>query len=135
METSQTTLFIDDVYEALREAVRALGGSKVVGHKLWPHQPVPQAARRLDDCLNRTRNDKLDPEQVLLILRWAREVGFHAAKHWLDEATGYMPSQPSDPKEQQDRAVDAVAEASAQLARAITALDRLQGKSALRSAA
>ena len=41
---------------ALVEAVKALGGSKVVGCKLWPEKAPDAAQRLLLDCLNDDRH-------------------------------------------------------------------------------
>ena len=68
---------------ALVEAVKALGGSKVVGCKLWPEKAPDAAQRLLLDCLNDDRPAHLTPEHVVLILRLARQAGHHGAVGWL----------------------------------------------------
>lgn len=80
----------EDIYDALRAAVAALGGAKRVGPRLRPE--AKDAAGWLLNCLNRDHAQKLDPEHVALILRFAGDAGFHDAKHWLDRDTGYQPS-------------------------------------------
>ena len=42
----------ENIEDALRDAVRALGGTKAVGGKLFPSLPIEQAASRVADCLN-----------------------------------------------------------------------------------
>lgn len=83
----------EDVYDALKGAVAALGGAKKVGPRLRPE--ARDADQWLRNCLNAEHAQKLDPEQVLLILRWACEAGFHDAKHWVDRDTGYQVSAPA----------------------------------------
>jgi hypothetical protein len=113
----------EDVYEALREVVRALGGPKDVGKWLFPHLPVDDAKNRINDCLNRNRRDKFDTEQLVAILRRGREVGCHAAMNFVSDQAGYR-AIPIDPREEKSRAVEEVAAARASLDRAVQALDR-----------
>lgn len=71
----QSELFHEDLYEALRTDIQALGGSKRVGALLWPKLSPDRAGEKLSNCLNRTRQEKLDPEEVLFIQREAARVG------------------------------------------------------------
>lgn len=105
-------LFLEDVFDALRAAVQAAGGAKVVAGNLWPHKPIDQAKRELLDALNRDNVRKLCVEEVMAILRMAREVGYHGAKHWIDSELGYQPTPPSDPKIERDRLADEFARAA-----------------------
>lgn len=100
IEKNSLPLFLEDIYDALKAAVQALGGPKVVGLKLWPHKPMEQARKELLDALNRDNPRKLDPEEVMAVLRMAREAGFHNAKHWMDVELGYAPSQPVEPEDE-----------------------------------
>lgn len=104
--------FFEDFNDALREAVRQLGGHKQVGLKLRPELPADQAGNWVRDCLNATRREKLSPEQALLVLQMARAVGFHGAMHFLAFTAGYEPPRPAEPDDQeaelQRRFVDAV---------------------------
>lgn len=81
--------FFEDINDALREAVRQLGGHKKVGPALWPELPVEQAGNRLRDCLSPERREKLSPEQVVLILRMAGAAGFHGAMGFVALSAGY----------------------------------------------
>jgi hypothetical protein len=102
----------ESISDAIGSAVAALGGFKKVGAALRPELPTPQAGNWLRDCLNPARRERLDPEQVLLILRMARQAGFHAAMDFIAGDAGYK-AQPLDPATQeaelQQRFVDAVA--------------------------
>jgi hypothetical protein len=93
--------FFEDITDALREAVRQVGGHKKVGPLLWPELPLEQASNRLRDCLNPERREKLSPEQVVLILRLAREAGFHGVMGFLAFSTGYEPPRPVVPEDQE----------------------------------
>lgn len=101
--SEQPRFFYEDVYDALKGAVGALGGAKVVGPLLWPQKPVSEAQRDILDCLNRDRPRKLDLEETMLILRKAREVGFHGAMTFFAESCGYEKPTPTDPVIQRDR--------------------------------
>src|SRR5579859_5558966 len=114
----------ENIYDALRAAVQSAGGAKVVGHMLWPAKPVADAHRELLDALNRDRPRKLDPEEVLRVLRLARDAGFHAAKHFVDDHTGYVRGAPMDPQVARDKAIEAVQAAAQALARATAELER-----------
>lgn len=109
--------FYEDINDALRDVVRQLGGNKKVGPKLWPELLEEQAGNRLRDCLNPDRREKLSPEQVLLLMRLAREAGVHAAMSYLAFSAGYEPPRPVDPGDQE-----------AELQRTfIDAVERLEG--------
>jgi hypothetical protein len=103
--------FHESINDALQAAVMALGGYKKVGPSLRPELPIDQAAGWLRDCLNPSRREKLAPEQVMLILRAARQAGYHAAMQYLAFDTGYKAA-PVDPQDQeaqlQERFIDAV---------------------------
>ena len=66
---SQSALFSEDIHDALRDVVRALGGVKDAGARLRPELPADAAGHWLKDCLNPERRHRLDPEQVLWLLR------------------------------------------------------------------
>lgn len=128
---AQPPLFVETVYDALKAIVAALGGPKTVGARLWPAKSVDDARKQLLDCLNPDRNEKLDPEQIVLILRLAREADFHLAKHWLDAETGYQPSAPADPADEQAKQIAAIENAAQQLQRAMVMLEKIQTRKPL----
>lgn len=94
------SLFHDTLAEALRECVAACGGNKVVGARLWPEKNPTDAGRHLADCLNDGKRDKLSPEQVLLLLRLAREKGCHAGMTFIARDLGYSDPQPIEPEDE-----------------------------------
>jgi len=91
-----------DLNDALTALVHALGGYKKVGVMLRPEwQTKPDAAAQwIRDCLNPDKREKLDGDQMLHLLRLGREVGFHAAKHWLDDELGYEKGAPLAPRDE-----------------------------------
>jgi hypothetical protein len=109
---SQSQLFYEDVFDVARAAMQAAGGAKQVAGKLWPNTPISEAQRKLLDSLNRERPEKLCIEEFLAILKLAKEVGFHQAKHWIDAELGYQPTPPSDPKVERDKLAEEFARAA-----------------------
>lgn len=118
-------LFLEDVFDALRAAVQAAGGAKVVAGKLWPHKPIDQAKRELLDSLNRDNARKLCVEEVMAVLRMARGAGYDGAKHWIDQALGYQPTPAADPKVERDRLADEFARAADTFKKLQSAVERL----------
>jgi hypothetical protein len=96
----QFPLFHEDLTDALRTCVQALGGAKRVGVMLRPELPADQAGRWIADCLNPDRRDQLHPDQLLLVLREARKVGCHAAMCFLAHAAGYAEPAPIEPEDE-----------------------------------
>jgi hypothetical protein len=93
--------FHESATDALVSAVTALGGYKKVGPMLRPELPIDQAAGWLRDCLNAGRREKLSPDQFLLVMRKARESGYHALMNFVAFDTGYK-AVPVDPQTQED---------------------------------
>jgi len=96
-------LFYEDVNEALREVVNHLGGAKKVGVMLWPDKSVEQAHPLLLACFNTERRERLTPEQVVLLLKWGREQGCHAALHFICDTTGYHRPDPINSEDEKAR--------------------------------
>jgi hypothetical protein len=86
--------------QALIDCVKAAGGSAIVGKKVFPEK-LPEAAQRaLLDCLSEDRPAKLSPDQVRLILRLARDKGYHGGITYLLSDLGYAPTTPIEPKDE-----------------------------------
>lgn len=100
---NQESLFYESINDALDACVKACGGAKVVGCQLWPDKPPEAAHRLLLACLNEGRAEKLNPDQVLFVLRMARERGFHAGINFIARETGYADPQPIEPEDERAR--------------------------------
>jgi hypothetical protein len=95
----QQALFHEDINDALRAAVKACGGTKRVAALLWPEKTQADAHSYLNDCLNSARPAKLSPEQVILLLKWAHEQGFHGAFNYIAGECGYR-AEPVEPRDE-----------------------------------
>lgn len=105
-------MHIEDLNDAIKAAVDAIGGPKKVGVMLFGEGLNPEAAgNRLRDCLNPTRRERLTPEQLALIRRKARDAGCHVLASFEMKAAGYSrptPIAPDDEKaELQRQAIEA----------------------------
>ena len=93
-------LFAEDIYDALADVVRALGGSKATGAKMRPEKPADEACKWVKDCLNRSRPERFDPEHVLWLLKQGREIGCHSAINYFCDEAGYRRPAPMEPEDE-----------------------------------
>lgn len=123
---TQQPLFCEDIYEALRTIGQAYGGSKKIGAYLWPDKPIEKASELWANCLNRTRPEKLDPEQVIAVLKIGRQIGCHAGIYFIDNHCGYKsdPIEPEDEKALLQRLYIQSVEAQKELVRRMEALSK-----------
>lgn len=96
----QEPLFCEDITEALRATVQALGGPKKVGYELWPTLGIDGAASKMRDCLNADRRQHLDPNDLLALMSMARSHGVHTLAAYLMREAGYADPQPVEPEDQ-----------------------------------
>lgn len=96
----QSELFHESVNDAIRDLVVQIGGTKKVGAMLRPEMPADHAARWLNDCLNHDRREKLNPEQLLWLLREGRRVGAHILMTYLNSEAGYSVPSPIEPRDE-----------------------------------
>lgn len=128
----------DSVNDALIECVKAAGGSKMVGHRLWPEKAVDAAQRHLLACLNDGKAERLTPDQVLLVAQLARDVGCHAYASYCARRLSYAEPLPIEPRDELAELLRQSIESSKENARRQERIERLmeqQIRPALRSAA
>lgn len=94
MDSSSRTL-----QEALRLAIDALGGMKVVGCRLKPEMDPVLAREWLSHCLQRDRRERITLDQVAWIFREARAAGKHAGFEALADLLGYRVTAVVDERE------------------------------------
>ena len=90
----------ESLTDALIEAVKACGGSKAVGVALWPAKGVEAAQRQLLACLNPDRQEKLSPDELLHVLRLARDRGCHVGMQYIAHALSYAEPVPVEPRDE-----------------------------------
>jgi hypothetical protein len=119
--------FFEDVNEALKAAVAALGGAKVVGQLIWPSLDVIPARGKLLDCLNTERPAKLELEELMRLFKLAREVGCHEPLQWFCGECGYAAT-PVSAAAQIDVLAADVRRCAEYLAKAVPLLEKIQKK-------
>jgi hypothetical protein len=97
---NQPALFTEDLSDALRDVVRALGGMKDVGHRLRPEIAPDDAGSWLKDCLNPKRRERLNPDQVMWLIREGKKAGCHSIIYFLCDDAGYTRPSPLEPKDE-----------------------------------
>lgn len=128
------SLFHESLVDALRECITVCGGLKAVGKLLWPEKDPDIAGRALADCLNEAKREKLSPEQVLLVLKLARERGCHAGMNFISRDLGYADPQPIEPEDERAKLQREFIEASKHIARMAERLERLGAPQLVRAA-
>lgn len=91
----------EDLNQALRDVVKALGGFEAVGADMYPTKTRKKAGDWLGDQLNPNRDAKLSLEEFETIMLMGRQAGLHTVMHYLAYATHYErpePSAPSNPR-------------------------------------
>ncbi len=96
-------LFHENLNDALREVVQALGGAKKVAAAMRPDRTPDEAGRWMSDVLNPDRREHLDPDQVLYLLKAGRAAGCHAAANYLMREAGYADPTPVEPEDEKAR--------------------------------
>lgn len=130
----QDALFYESILEALKGIVVHAGGNKAVGARLRPLKAPEQAGRWLADCLNPHREERLDPDDFLALLRIGREIGFHGAMNYIAGESGYE-ARPVEPQDEQARLQREFIEGVKALGKLAARLDRLTPSSTLKSVA
>lgn len=111
--------------DALIQCVKALGHSKSVGVMLWPALGMDAAQRKLLNCLNPERQEKLGPDEVVHLMRLARGRGCHAGMQFLAAHLGYAEPVPVEPKDEADELRRQVLEMGKALQTALARIEAL----------
>lgn len=115
----------ETIDDALKAAVLALGGFKKVGAAMRPELPLAQAEAWVRHCVDDSRREKFCPKQMMLILRLARQAGFHAAMDFLACDAGYK-AEPVDAAAQVQSLQEQIAAGLEGLNKQMAVLARLQ---------
>src|SRR5690348_13279479 len=100
MDSPQLPLICDNLNTAIGAVVVALGGNKRAGSTLWPTLPADEAGRRLAQCINPDRREKLSPDELFMLMREARKIGCHTLAAYLMRECGYADPQPIEPEDE-----------------------------------
>ena len=100
LATATPDLFHESLSDAIKDCITACGGPKVVGAKLWPEKSPDAAHRLLLSCLNDDRPERLSPDQLVFVLRLARERGCHIGATYLMRELGYADPVPVEPRDE-----------------------------------
>lgn len=121
--------------DCLIECVKAAGGSKAVGNRIWPEKTMESAQRHLLNCLNEGKAERLTPDQVLLLAKLAREKGCHAYAHHVAQTLSYAEPTPIEPRDEADELRRQFIESTRTLAAMAQRIESLEQRPALRAAA
>lgn len=119
MENQQVPLFVEDLNEAIRATINALGGMKSVGVELRPEKSAVDAGKWLADCLNPDKRDRLAPDQLAWIRRKGRITGCHVLAAFESQDAGYAPPVALEPEDER-------AALQREFVQAVKALDVIQ---------
>lgn len=133
-KAAQTALFYDTFPDALIGAVHALGGFKKVGGDLRPEMLAEAAGRWLSDCLNPETRAKLELDQLMYIIRAARQANHHALMNYMCEHSGYGNPQPVEPEDEKAKLMRDFIEATKEATRNVERMEALT-RAPLRAAA
>lgn len=129
----QNQLFIESIYVALDDVVRACGGYKKVAGQLWPDLAADSAYARIKACLNPEKAEKLSLESIEWLLRLGRSNGVHVAATHLMRQAGYEDPIPSAPKSPKRMLLEKAEALAAQQRRLQEDIDRLDHAEALKA--
>jgi hypothetical protein len=115
----------DSLDDALKAAVMALGGYKVMGKLLRPD--FDHAAEWLRKCLSSDRRERLEPGQVLVILREAKVQGFHSAFDYFASVAGYK-AEPVDALREEQSLEQDIAMGIKLINQRMTRLDQMRSR-------
>ena len=85
----QSTLWFDHIFDAIGASIQAAGGMKRVAAKLWPTLDSTSATARLRSSINPEHAQKLDPEELSMIIGLAKDAGDHSIMEYLGRERGF----------------------------------------------
>ena len=126
---------MEPLTEALRECVKAAGGSGIVGPKMFPEKDPKAAQRSLLDALDDDRPAKLSPNQMMLVLRMARAKGYHEGVAFILADLGYAAPVPIEPRDEAADLMRAFNESVAHQAELVARMEKAAGRLSMRAVA
>ena len=89
-------LWIDSWQDGVRAIAQRIG-TKELCYRVWGES---KSANWLSDCLNPDRAAKLDPDELIAILKIGREIGVHVLMHHICQQANYSEPQPKNPEDE-----------------------------------
>ena len=123
----QSELFHESIEDALGATINAIGGFKKVSSDLWPTMKLATAYSRLKACLDETKNEKLTPGEIEMLVRAGREHGVHYYMRYMAQSCGYHEPVPAEPEDERDILQRDFIQATKHLDTIYKRLERLQG--------
>jgi hypothetical protein len=128
VKMQQQSLIRETILEALRDDIDAAGGPKVVGLLLWPEKECPiKAGNHLRNCLSEDRAERLTPEQVMLVIKKAREHGSACTIAFMCDHASLTRPTPIEPEDQRAQLKRQVIQAASDIKHLVERLERLEG--------
>ena len=100
MNPGQSSLFHESYEAAIVDTISALGGNKAVAAALWPADDPTDGGKRLADCLNTDKRDKLSLGELRLIRHLSRKAGVHILASYEMRDAGYTDPLPIAPEDE-----------------------------------
>ena len=122
---TETNSISADFRKALRTLITACGGPKRVGTVLRPGMTPAAAGQWLLKAINADERERLDLEDVLVLLRLGHDKGHHGAMHALADAALYTHPSPVEPENRRAALQREFIEASKQMQAIARKLGRL----------
>src|SRR5690606_29471114 len=87
-------LWIDSWQDGVRAIAQRIG-TKELCYRVWGES---KSANCLSDCLSPDRAAKLDPDELIAILKIGREIGVHVLMHHICQQANYAEPQAKNPQ-------------------------------------
>lgn len=133
VESVQSELFFETIYDAYKAGVDICGGPKKLGARLWPTLDPEDAGRKVRACINPERNEKFSEDERLALLRIFRENGFHGVMHFIADAAHYDRPRTIEPEDQAAEIQRAMDQTMARAAELLKRYERIKTSETLRS--
>jgi hypothetical protein len=127
---TQTDLWHDSLSDAVRALCMGLKdskgrtGMKAIGSMLWPSLPADNAGKKLNNCLDPDRAEKLGLDEVDLLMGMGREQGLHVVPGYFAQRYGYQLTVVSQ-EAQRQTLMESIAEQQAAIAEQLRRLEAL----------
>lgn len=124
---TQGVLWHDSIYDALGSDVAASGGRKKTAVALWPTKKEATAVTNLDNALNPNQEHKLCAEEIMHIMRRAKDQKSYATMAYIARELGFE-IKPIEPRDELQSALANFDSKAEEVLRAIQDIKRAKGR-------